>query len=103
MQDLHHFLIAFADMVEDAEEALRWIQVVVLQSYAILLFYHLEASKKLPDALFTYLADVLILYRHRIIHQALADVCELGNLSLVLFDVLVTTFQFAKLGGDFGV
>lgn len=90
-------------MVEDAEEALRWIQVVVFQSFAILLVYHLEAGEKLSDALFTYLADVLILYRHRIIHQALADVCELGNLSLVFFDVLVTAFQFAKLGGYFVV
>ena len=57
----------------------------------------------MSDALLTYLADVLILYRHRIIHQALADVCELGNLSLVFLDVLVTAFQFAKLGGDFVV
>ena len=51
LQDLHHFLIALADMVEDAEEALRWIQVVVFQSFAILLVYHLEASEKLPDAI----------------------------------------------------
>lgn len=47
-------------MVEDAEEALRWIQVVVFQSFAILLVYHLEAGEKLSDALLTYLADVLI-------------------------------------------
>ena len=45
--NIDHFLIALADMVEDAEEALRWIQVVVRQSFAILLVYHLEAGEKL--------------------------------------------------------